>query len=95
MLPKKPSDNIGFRIENPGESHAYSWVWANPYSADIVASYDASQSSWTTQTWNFKYKFHIGDFAGPIVQLLWLLFALSPLFFTVSGVYFWYKRHNK
>ena len=94
-LPKKPTDNIGFRIENPGESHAYSWVWANPYSADIVASYDASQSSWTTQTWNFKYKFHIGDFAGPIVQLLWLLFALSPLFFTISGVYFWYKRHYK
>ncbi|WP_287243310.1 PepSY-associated TM helix domain-containing protein, partial [Pseudoalteromonas sp.] len=47
------------------------------------------------QTWNFKYKFHIGDFAGPIVQLLWLLFALSPLFFTISGVYFWYKRHYK
>ncbi|WP_075593313.1 PepSY domain-containing protein [Pseudoalteromonas sp. PAB 2.2] len=92
-LPKKPTDNIGFRIENPGESHAYSWVWANPYTANIVASYDASKSSWTTQTWHFKYKFHIGDFAGPIVQLLWLVFALSPLFFTVSGFYFWYKRH--
>ncbi len=94
-MPDKASDSIAFRVQNPGESHAYSWVWVNPYNSEVVAQYDASKAGVATQVWNFKYKFHIGDFAGPIVQFVWLILALAPTFFTVSGLYFWLQRHRR
>ncbi|MGO2563231.1 MAG: PepSY-associated TM helix domain-containing protein, partial [Pseudoalteromonas nigrifaciens] len=94
-LPKKADDAIALRIQNPGESHAYSWVWVNPYTAKVVNSFDANSTNFTTQAWNFKYAFHIGNFAGPVVQFLWLLITLSLSFFIVTGVYFWLKRRNR
>ncbi|TGE79735.1 hypothetical protein C7Y70_15630 [Pseudoalteromonas sp. KS88] len=94
-LPKEPHYAIALRIKNPGESHAYSWVWTNQYTGQVLQKYDASKANFTTQAWNFKYKFHIGDFAGSLLQALWLLLALLPLLFSISGVYFWYKRHYR
>lgn len=94
-LPKKVSDPVALRVRNPDESHAYSWVWADQYTGQVLQSYDASKANLTTRAWNFKYKFHIGDFAGFLVQMLWLLVALLPAFFTISGGYFWYKRHYR
>ncbi|MDC8830746.1 PepSY-associated TM helix domain-containing protein [Alteromonas gilva] len=91
-LPQKAGDHLGFRMQNPGESHAYSWVWADPYSGRVTGYYDASKANFTTQVWHFKYKFHIGDFAGPVIQLLWFVIALLPCFFAASGIYFWLKR---
>lgn len=93
-LPKKDDETLALRMKNPGESHAYSWVWANPFTGKILNSFDASKTNFTTQAWNFKYKFHIGAFAGPIVQFLWLLIALALAFFIISGFYFWAKRHK-
>lgn len=94
-LPKKADDAIALRIQNPGESHAYSWVWTNPFTGKVLNSFDASKINFTTQAWNFKYAFHIGNFAGPVVQFLWLLITLSLSFFIVTGVYFWLKRRNR
>lgn len=92
---KKTTEPIALRIKNPGESHAYSWVWVNPYTGDVLQSYDASKANFTSKAWDFKYKLHIGDFAGSLVQILWLFIALTPVFFTLSGFYFWYKRHYR
>jgi uncharacterized iron-regulated membrane protein len=94
-LPKQDNQAVALRIQNPGESHAFSWVWSNPFTGKVLNSFDASKTNFTTQAWNFKYKFHIGAFAGPLVQFLWLLIALSLAFFIVSGVYFWLKRHKR
>lgn len=94
-FPTKPGQHIGFRLQNPGESHAYSWVWANPVNGVITGYYNASKANAATQVWNFKYKFHMGDFAGPVLQFIWFFIALLPAFFTLSGVYFFYKRHFK
>lgn len=94
-MPQKATESMALRMQMPGESHAYSWVWVNPYSAQVLQVYDGSQASFATQVWNFRYKFHIGDFAGPLVQLLWLGIGLSPLFFVLSGLYLWLKRHKK
>ncbi|MDU0355935.1 PepSY-associated TM helix domain-containing protein [Paraglaciecola aquimarina] len=93
-MAKEPTEPMALRMQMPGESHAYSWVWINPYTAEVLQVYDASRASIATQVWNFKYKFHIGDFAGPIVQIFWLLLALTPLFFLLSGIYLWYCRHK-
>jgi uncharacterized iron-regulated membrane protein len=93
-LPKAPSDAIALRIQNPGESMAYSWVWVHPNSGEVLQQYDASKANLSTHVWNFKYKFHTGGFAGPIVQFIWLLIVLSLSFFVISGIYFWCKRHK-
>lgn len=93
-LPKKSTDPIALRIQNLGESHAYSWVWVNPFTAKVLDFYDASKANFVTQTWNFKYKFHTGNFAGPIVNFLWLFIVFSLSFFIISGIYFWAKRHK-
>ncbi len=93
-LPKKHNDPIALRLQNPGESHAYSWVWVNPYNAKVLSAYDASKANAVTHIWNFKYVFHTGAFAGPIVKFVWLLVSLSLAFFILSGVYLWCKRHK-
>ncbi|WP_105213280.1 PepSY-associated TM helix domain-containing protein [Pseudoalteromonas sp. T1lg22] len=91
-FPKSAEKPLALRLKQPGESHAYSWVWVNPYSAQVINSFDGAAANLPTQVWNFKYKFHIGDFAGPIVQVLWLLLSLLPVFFVVSGLVMWRGR---
>ncbi len=91
-FPKEENKPMALRLQQPSESHAFSWVWVNPYSAEIINSYDGANANAATQVWNFKYKFHIGDFAGPIVQFVWLLLSLMPVLFVVSGIVMWRGR---
>lgn len=91
-LPKDASSPLALRIKMPDESHAYSWSWANQYSGNILNSFDASDTSLATQVWHFKYKFHIGEFIGWPIKILWLLISLTPCFFIFTGVYLWLKR---
>jgi len=91
-LPNKATEPLALRIKMPEESHANSWSWANPYTGQVLHTYDASLSSWASQIWNFKYKFHIGDFIGWPVKVLWLVISMMPSFFILSGIYLWRKR---
>jgi len=95
-LPSKaPTGNIEplkLRFKMPGQSHPYSWVWADPGSAELLGRYDASQANLVTQVWNFRYRFHIGDFYGMAIRLIWLLIALAPTFFVASGLYLFFRR---
>lgn len=94
-LPQHATAALALRIKNPGEQHAFSWVWSNPYTGAVLAKYDASQANISTRIWNFRYNFHIGNFAGALVQFIWLLLALSVTFFVATGGYFWLKRHKR
>lgn len=94
-LPKSDTEPMSLRMQMPGETHAYSWVWVDPFSAKVLQVYDGSKANFATQVWNFRYKFHIGDFAGGLVQALWLILALTPLFFVGSGVYVFYLRKKR
>jgi len=91
-LPENPNELLILRIKMPGESHAFSWSWANPYNGDVVHSFDASKTSLATQVWNFKYKFHTGDFIAWPIKIVWLMLSLLPCFFVISGIYLWLKR---
>lgn len=91
-LPGDEGQVLKLRIKMPDETHAYSWSWANPYTGELLHYFDASNTSMATQVWNFKYKFHIGEFIGWPVKLLWLMIALTPCFLVVSGLYLWIKR---
>ena len=94
-MPADNTDTIDFRMQRKAEIHANSWLWVNPYNGEIQQQHDASQVGVSTQVWNFRYKFHIGAFAGSIVQAIWVALVLLPLFFLGSGFYIWWKRHRR
>ncbi len=94
-LPQEPTSALALRIQMPDESHAYSWSWANPYTGDVLQTFNASTTTLATQVWNFRYKFHIGEFIGWPIKMLWLLLSLLPCFFIISGIYLWRCRHTK
>lgn len=89
-----PTDTqpLKLRIKMPEESHAYSWVWVNPKTAQIIGVFDARQTSLATQVWNFKYKFHIGQFISPHMEWLWLMLSLLPIGFLYTGLWLRLKR---
>ncbi|MFT5757276.1 MAG: putative iron-regulated membrane protein [Alteromonadaceae bacterium] len=94
-LPQKPTEPLALRIKMPAESHAYSWSWSDASSGKFLDSFNATQTSIATQVWNFKYKFHIGEFIGWPIKVLWLFLSILPSFFMISGCYLWLKRKNK
>lgn len=91
-LPKKSNDVLVFRVKTLSESHAYSWVWADPHTGEVLDSFNASNQSLATQVWNFRYKFHIGEFVALPIKFIWLFLSILPAFFVSSGIYFWLKR---
>ena len=93
-LPQSAQDPVKVRLRMPDESHAYSYSWSNPYTGNVIKSFDASQTSLATRVWNFKYAFHIGDFIAPPIKFLWLFLSLLPAFFVASGIYLFIKRHS-
>ncbi len=94
-FPQQKSDPLTLRFRMPAEFHPFSYVWLDGGSGQVLGSYDASQASTATRIWNFKYKFHIGDFAGLPIRIAWLLLSLLPMFFVVSGLWVWWCRHRK
>jgi len=93
-LPQTSTEPLKLRLKMPSESHGYSWSWVNPYSGELLKTFDASKASVATQVWNFKYKFHIGEFIGWPIKVLWLLLSLLPAFFIATGSYLLIKRKN-
>ncbi|WP_435275747.1 hypothetical protein ACMAZF_01550 [Psychrobium sp. nBUS_13] len=78
---------LRLRIKIPRETHAYSWVWIEPTSGEVLSSYNGERANLVTQTWRFKYKFHIGQFISPHMEWLWLAFCLIPLVLLFTGLW--------
>lgn len=95
-LPHKSNTPISLRYSLPQEAHGNSWVWHEPDSGQVVGYYDATAKNVVTQVWNFRYPFHVGEFIGWPVKLLWMILSLTPLFFIISGLYlYWTRRATK
>jgi len=86
---------LKLRVKMPDEFFAFSWVWVNPYSGNVIKTYDASKANLATQIWNFKYTFHTGDFFGVGLKLFWILLALLPATFAITGLWLFIKRTQK
>ncbi|MGK0515729.1 MAG: putative iron-regulated membrane protein [Gammaproteobacteria bacterium] len=86
---------LKLRVKMPGEFFAFSWVWVNPYTAEVVKTYDASKANLATRIWNFKYTFHTGDFFGVGLKVFWLILALLPCTFAITGLWLFIKRTRR
>ncbi|GLX79939.1 membrane protein [Thalassotalea insulae] len=83
---------LKLRVKMPDETFAFSWLWIDPYTAEVIKSYDASKANLATRIWNFKYSFHTGDFFGIGLKFIWLLLALLPGIFAITGLWLFAKR---
>lgn len=86
---------LKLRVKMPGEFFAFSWVSINPYTAKVIKTYDASKANLATRIWNFKYAFHTGSFFGVGLKIFWLLLALLPSAFAISGLWLFIKRTRR
>ncbi|WP_286233624.1 PepSY-associated TM helix domain-containing protein [Thalassotalea sediminis] len=91
-LPIKPNEPISLRYTQPEEAHGNSWVWLSPETGVPIKHFDASKTNVVTQVWNFRYPFHVGEFIGWPIKLLWLIISLTPVFFLVTGFYLYFAR---
>lgn len=92
-FPQDKNKPMVLRYKTSGEFHPFSYVWVDGGSGNVLLTHNASKASRATRVWNFKYKFHIGDFAGTPVRFIWLVLSLLPCFFVLSGFYLWWKRN--
>lgn len=90
-FPKQPGDTLRLRVQMPGETHPYSWVWIEPATGAIIQHFDASAQNFATQVWHFRYKFHIGEWWNGAIKALWLILALMPTLWAVTGLWMYLK----
>lgn len=70
-------------------------VWVGDDPVRVLYTFDGSTVSLATKVWQLKYKIHIGDFAGPVVKALWVIVALLPTAFVVSGLWLYLGRRRR
>lgn len=96
-VPQEHLSPLRLRVKMPTESYAFSWIWLNPGDNRVLNTYNAAEASLATRVWHFKYKFHIGEFFHPLLKVLWLILALMPILFIVSGLWLYLHkvRHKR
>ncbi|NRA82940.1 MAG: PepSY domain-containing protein [Gammaproteobacteria bacterium] len=85
---------LKLRVRMPDEFWGFSWIWLDPTTGRIIDSFDATKTSLATRIWHFKYTFHVGAFFGLTTRLLWLLLALLPGAFAISGLWLYWQRRR-
>lgn len=63
----------------------------------VVERRDGRSVSGASWFWDIRYRLHIGDFAGTgalgtAVRAVWVVVALMPAAFVISGLWLWVKR---
>jgi uncharacterized iron-regulated membrane protein len=84
--------HVGFRSEGtvvPGR------VWVGDDPPRVLGLHDGRDATLATQVWHLRYWLHVGDFAGWPVRALWVVVALMPAAFVVTGLWLWRDRHRR
>lgn len=62
-------------------------IWFGDDPARVLFVRDGREITATTWIWHMRYMLHVSDFAGPLVRTLWVLMALAPAGFVISGLW--------
>ena len=57
----------------------------------VARVFAATAATWI---WQMRYPLHVGEFAGPVVRMLWVLVALMPAAFVISGFWLYGSRRR-
>jgi uncharacterized iron-regulated membrane protein len=67
-------------------------VRVHPVSGDVFDIHHAAHHNTATAFMQMAYKLHVGDFWGLPVRILWLLLALAPAAYVISGFWLFANR---
>ncbi|GAB4178696.1 MAG: PepSY domain-containing protein [Thalassobaculales bacterium] len=94
LVPQSPGDPVVLQLKTPG-NFVQSRVWVGDDPPRVLAVADGTRASLATRVRAFLYPFHIGNFGGWPVKLIWVVLSLMPAAFTVSGVWLWLVRRRR
>lgn len=69
-------------------------VWVGDEPQRVLYVFDGRRESTVTWLWQFRYAIHFGNFAGPWLRPLWVILALCPAAFVVSGLWLYARRRG-
>jgi uncharacterized iron-regulated membrane protein len=100
-LPRHPGDSmvVGLMPDGSGEGQA-TRVWVGDDPARVLYVYAASEANLATTLWHMRYIIHVGKFGmgtvwGPLIRALWVIVALVPAAFVVSGLWLYLGRRTR
>lgn len=91
-FPQKNDTPLLIRMQHPNEKAPFSYLWMDGGTGQLLTLYNSATAPPANQWWDFKYAFHTGTWFGKATQWLWLLMALLPALFSLSGLYLYCKR---
>ncbi|WPZ36992.1 PepSY-associated TM helix domain-containing protein [Thalassobaculum sp. OXR-137] len=95
-LPRRPGDSLvaGLMPEGGAEGQATRvWVAGDP--TRVLYVYAPSEANLATTIWHMRYIIHVGKFGGPIIRALWVIVALVPAAFMISGLWLYLGRRRR
>jgi len=92
--PDKPGAPAIFAFFEPGQA-VPSRIWVGDAPVRVLHSFDGTDINAATWIWHQRYPLHIGDFAGPLVRAFWVLIALAPAGFALTGLWLHWGRRQR
>lgn len=79
----------------PADGLAVNRVWVGDEPLRVLAFETGAEANAATWFWRLRYEIHVGDFAGPVVRALWVVIALLPGVFAVTGLWLYLDRRGR
>lgn len=92
-VPSRPGDVAVLHFETDGVG-APSRAWVGDDPPRVLALQDGRAASAATWIWQMRYPLHVGEFAGPVVRALWVVVALMPAAFVITGLWLYGSRRR-
>lgn len=100
-LPRHPGDAmvVGLMPDGAGEGQA-TRIWVGDDPARVLHVFAASDANLATTIWHMRYMIHVGKFGpgpvwGPVIRALWVIVALVPATFVISGLWLYLGRRSR
>lgn len=92
-LPQKPGDVVVLGLGH-SDLGVVSRVWVGDDPVRVLAVRDGREANVAEWLWHIRLMVHMGDFAGPVVRALWVVVALLPAGFVVTGTMLYLGRRK-
>jgi uncharacterized iron-regulated membrane protein len=93
-IPQQASAPLAVRKRLPEEAHrnGRTFVYLNPYTAEVVHIDHALRASAGVRALNLLYPLHTGDAGGLWLRVSYVLTGLMPAWLLTSGFIIWWRR---
>lgn len=89
--PERPGQPV-LVVMNTDHQVQPSQLWIGDAPVRLLYLFDGREGNTLTWLWELRWDIHYGHFAGPWVKALWVLVALCPAAFVISGIWLYLQR---